>query len=157
VSLSPCASPSHHVTTCPSHPIVATVRHHHRRGKLAGARHLSPPSPPRAPIKGPPEPLFLHTGLGHSLSPSPSSIESAPPRPSSPPVSPALPSLLSSSPIIVALELHRALASTTHPSPFPITPGSLTGDPTATGARHLAMDRPSQAPSDQIGPTTVIP
>jgi hypothetical protein len=72
-------------------------------------------------------------------------------------VSPALPSLLSSSPIVVAFELHRALASTTHPSPFPITPGSLTDDPTAAGARHLAVDWPSQVPSGQIGPTTVIP
>jgi hypothetical protein len=27
----------------------------------------------------------------------------------------------------------------------------------AAGARHLAVDRPSQAPSGQIGPTTVIP
>jgi hypothetical protein len=30
---------------CPSHPVATTVRHHRRRGKLAGARHLSfPPS-----------------------------------------------------------------------------------------------------------------
>jgi hypothetical protein len=72
-------------------------------------------------------------------------------------VSPALPSLLSSSPIVVALELHYALASTTHPSPSPIAPGNLAGDPTAAGARHLAVDRPSQAPASQIGPTTVIP
>jgi hypothetical protein len=43
-------------------------------------------------------------------------------------VSSALPSLLSSSPIVVALKLHSALASTTHPLPFPITPGSHTGD-----------------------------
>jgi hypothetical protein len=35
----------------PSSPLC----HHPRRGKLAGAHHLSPPSPPRAPIKGPPE------------------------------------------------------------------------------------------------------
>jgi hypothetical protein len=48
-------------------------------------------------------------------------------------VSPALSSLLSSSPIVVALKLHCALASTTHPPPFPITPGSLTGDPHRRG------------------------
>ena len=30
---------------CPSHPVATTVRHHPRRGKLAGARHLSPPFP----------------------------------------------------------------------------------------------------------------
>jgi hypothetical protein len=35
----------------PSHPVATTVRHHPRRGKLVGARHLSPPSSPRAPIK----------------------------------------------------------------------------------------------------------
>jgi hypothetical protein len=87
----------------------------------------------------------------------PSSIEPVPPRPSSAPVSPALPSPLNSSPIIVALELHHVLASTTHPPPSPIAPGSLTGDLLAAGARHLAVDRPSQAPSGQIGPTTVIP
>jgi hypothetical protein len=40
---------------CSSHPIATTVHHHPRRVKLVGARHLSPPSPPRAPIKGPPK------------------------------------------------------------------------------------------------------
>jgi hypothetical protein len=50
------------------------------------------------------------------------------PRPSSAPVSPASPSLLSSSPIVIALKLHRDLASTTHPPPSPIAVGSLTGD-----------------------------
>jgi hypothetical protein len=40
-------------------------------------------------------------------------------------VSPALPSLLSSSAIVVALELHRSLTSTTHPSPAPIGPDNL--------------------------------
>jgi hypothetical protein len=72
-------------------------------------------------------------------------------------VSSALLSRLSSSPINVALELHRSLTNTTHPFPSPIAPGNLAGDPTATGARHLAVDRPSQAPSGQIGPTSVIP
>jgi hypothetical protein len=72
-------------------------------------------------------------------------------------VSPALPSLLSPSPIVVALELHRSITSTTHPSPSPIAPDNLAGDPTAAGAHHLAVERPSQAPSGQIGPTTMIP
>jgi hypothetical protein len=27
--------------TCPSHPVATTVRHHRRRGKLTGARHLA--------------------------------------------------------------------------------------------------------------------
>ena len=72
-------------------------------------------------------------------------------------MSPVLPSLLNSSPIVVALELHHAHASTTHPPPFPITPNSLTCDPTAAGARHLIVDRPSRASNDQISPTTVIP
>jgi hypothetical protein len=75
-----------------------------------------------------PSSLFLNTGLGHSLFPSPSSIEPALPHPSSAPVSPALPSPLNSSPIVVALELHHVLASTTHPPLSPIAPGSLTGD-----------------------------
>jgi hypothetical protein len=48
-------------------------------------------------------------------------------------VSPNLPSLLNSSPIVVALKFHRALTSTTHPPPFPITPCSLTGDPHRRG------------------------
>jgi hypothetical protein len=43
-------------------------------------------------------------------------------------VSPTLPSPLNSSPIIVALELHHVLVSTTHPPPSPIAPGNLTGD-----------------------------
>jgi hypothetical protein len=72
-------------------------------------------------------------------------------------VSPALLSLLSSSPINVALELHRSITNTTHPFPPSIAPSNLAGDPTATGARHLVVDRPSQAPSGQIGPTSVIP
>jgi hypothetical protein len=45
----------------------------------------------------------------------------------------------------------------THQSPSPIAPDNLAGDPTAAGARHLAVDQPSQAPSGQIGPTPVIP
>jgi hypothetical protein len=72
-------------------------------------------------------------------------------------VSPALPSPLNSSPVVVALELHHVLASATHPPPSPIAPGSLTDDLPAAGARHLAVDRPFQAPSGQIDPTTVIP
>jgi hypothetical protein len=64
--LAPCISvplrqSSHPVTPCPSRPVVATVRHHPHRGKLAGAHHLSPPFPPRVLIKGPPElPLSPH-------------------------------------------------------------------------------------------------
>jgi hypothetical protein len=72
-------------------------------------------------------------------------------------MSPALLSLLSYSPINAALELHRSLTNTTHPFPPPIAPGNLAGDPTAVGAHHLAVDRPSQSPSGQIGPTSVIP
>jgi hypothetical protein len=49
---------------CPSHPVATTVRHHRRRGKLVGARHLSSPLP-RPPIKGPPRaPPTPHIGLG---------------------------------------------------------------------------------------------
>jgi hypothetical protein len=43
-------------------------------------------------------------------------------------VSPASPSPLNSSQIVVALELHHVLASTTHLPPSPIAPSSLTGD-----------------------------
>jgi hypothetical protein len=57
-------------------------------------------------------------------------------------VSPALPSLLNSSPIAVALKLHRALASTTHPPPFPITPSSLTDDP-----HHRGRPPPHRGPA----------
>jgi hypothetical protein len=46
---------------------------------------------------------------------------------------------------------------TAHPFPSPIVPGSLTGDLTVTSARHLAVDRLSRAPSDQINPTSIIP
>jgi hypothetical protein len=153
-------------------PLAPAEPSRHPLPESSRRRHCAPPSPPWQACRCPPPlapfpapgaykrtvelPLF-HTGLGHSFFPSPSSIEPAPSCPSSAPVSPALPSLLSSSPIVVALKLHRALASTTHPPPFPITPGSLTGDPTTAGARHLAVDRPFQAPSGPIGPTTVIP
>jgi hypothetical protein len=56
--LSPCANRAIPSPPCPSRPVVATVRHHTCRGELAGARHLSPPSSPQAPIKGPPELRF---------------------------------------------------------------------------------------------------
>jgi hypothetical protein len=72
-------------------------------------------------------------------------------------VSPALLPLLSSNQINVALVLHHSLTNTTHPFPSPIAPGNLAGDPTAVGARHLAVDRPPQASTGQIGPTSVIP
>jgi hypothetical protein len=46
--LSPCASRAIPSPLCPSRLVVATVRHHPRRGELAGARHLSPlPRPGR--------------------------------------------------------------------------------------------------------------
>jgi hypothetical protein len=57
----------------------------------------------------------------------------------------------------LARKVHRSITNTVHPFPSPITPGSLTGDLTAAGARHLAVDRPSRAPSDQINPSTMIP
>jgi hypothetical protein len=57
----------------------------------------------------------------------------------------------------LARKVHRSITNTAHPSPSPIAPGSLTGDLTAEGARHLTVDRPSRAPSDQINPSTMIP
>jgi hypothetical protein len=142
------AEPSRHppARAVPSSPLCITIPAVASSPVLATSRPLPHPSS-----------LLLHTGIGHSLFPPPSSIESAPPRPSSAPVSPVSPSLLSSSPIVISPMLHRDLTSTTHPPPFPITLGSLTGDLPAAGARHLAVDWPFQAPSGQIGPTTVIP
>jgi hypothetical protein len=72
-------------------------------------------------------------------------------------VSPALLSRLSSGPISVDPELHHSLTNTTHLSPSPIAPGIPRRRSHAADARHLVVDRPSQAPSGQIGPTTVIP
>jgi hypothetical protein len=72
-------------------------------------------------------------------------------------VSSALLSLLCSNQINVALELHHSITNTTHPFPPPIAPGNLAGDPTTADARHLAVDRPSQAPFSQINPSTMIP
>jgi hypothetical protein len=72
-------------------------------------------------------------------------------------VSLALLPLLSSSLIKVVLEHCHFTTSTTHLFPLPITPVGLTGDLTATSARHLTVNRPSQAPSGQIRPTPVIP
>jgi hypothetical protein len=72
-------------------------------------------------------------------------------------VSSALLSLLNSSQINVALELHRSITNTTHPFPSPIAPDSLTSDLTVASARHLTVDRPSRAPSNQINPSTMIP
>jgi hypothetical protein len=97
-----------------------------------------------------------HTGLGHPLPPSSCPIERALPCPSPAPVSLALLPLLSYSLIHIVLELRHSLTNALHPSPPPIAPGSLAGD-TAASARHLAVDRPPQAPSSKIGPTSMIP
>jgi hypothetical protein len=43
-----------------------------------------------------------------------------------------------------------------HP-PSPIVPSSLTGDFTAAGTRHIAMDQPPRASTGQIDPTSIIP
>jgi hypothetical protein len=47
-------------------------------------------------------------------------------------------------------------AQRTHPL-LVLHPAASPAISPAAGARHLAMDRPSQAPSGQIDPTTVIP
>jgi hypothetical protein len=170
-------SPRHYSLACPvgtlrlcplapaepsRHPLTELSRHRHcaphpRHGELAGTRHLSPPSLPRAPIKGPPKLPNSSPRPRPSLLPSQSSIEPAPPRPSSAPVSLTLLPLLSSSPIKVVLELHHFTASTTHLFPSPITPVVLAGDLTAASAHHLVVDQPSRAFNDQISLTTVIP
>jgi hypothetical protein len=46
---------------------------------------------------------------------------------------------------------------TRHHFHLPVTLCGLTGDLTAAGARHLAVDRPSQALIGQIGPSTMTP
>jgi hypothetical protein len=72
-------------------------------------------------------------------------------------VSPALLSQLSSSPINIALELHRSSRTRHTHSLYLLRPATSPAIPTATSACHLAVDRLSQAPSGQIGPTSVIP
>jgi hypothetical protein len=59
--------------------------------------------------------------------------------------------------IALALKLRHYATSLSHTSSSPIVPGSPTGDLTTVGARHLAVDRPSRALSDQIDPATMIP
>jgi hypothetical protein len=57
----------------------------------------------------------------------------------------------------LARKVRRSITITAHPFPSLIVPDSLTGDLTAAGARHLTVDRPSRAPSNQINPSTMIP
>jgi hypothetical protein len=59
--------------------------------------------------------------------------------------------------IALALKLRLCAASLAHTSSSPIAPGSLAGDFTAAGTRHLAVDRPSRASTVQIDPASVIP
>jgi hypothetical protein len=141
---------------CPSRP-VATMHHHHRRGKLTGARHLSSLPPPRPPIKGPPRaPCSTTRGLSHSTSlPRTQSSLASSSLPA--PVSSALLSLVSYGQIALALKLHLYVASLAHTSSSPIAPDILAGDFTAAGTLHLAMDQPSRASTGQIDPTSVIP
>jgi hypothetical protein len=72
-------------------------------------------------------------------------------------VSPSLSPLLAYSQIAIALKLRHCAPSSARTPPSPIVDTSLAGDFTVTSARHLAVDWPSRAPSDQINPSTVIP
>jgi hypothetical protein len=72
-------------------------------------------------------------------------------------VSPSLSSLLAYSQIAIALKLRHCAPSSACTPPSPIVPSSLTGDFTAAGTRHIAMDRPPRASTGQIDPTSVIP
>jgi hypothetical protein len=149
--------PSRFVTpACPSRP-VATLRHHHRHGELAGARHPSSLPPPRPPIKGSPRaPCSTTPGLSHSISlPRAQSSSASSSLPS--PVSSALLSLVAYDQIDLALKLRLSVASLAHTFSSLNARGSLAGDFTAASARHRTMDRPPQAPSSQIGPTPMIP
>jgi hypothetical protein len=138
-------------------PSRRTVRHFCHRGKHHRCAPPHPPSPPRPPIKGPPQaPCSATPGLSHSTSLPWTQSSSAP---SSVPslVSSALLSLVAYGQIALALKLHLSVASLAHTSASHIAPGSLAGDFTAASARHRAVDRPPQAPSGQIGPSTMIP
>jgi hypothetical protein len=120
------AEPSRHppARVVPSSPLCATIPAVASSPVLATSRPFPVPGAYKRTARAP-------SSTPASTTPSslpPSSIEPAPPQPSSTPVSPALPSPLNSSPIVVALELHHVLTSTTHPPPSPIAPGSLTGD-----------------------------
>jgi hypothetical protein len=142
-----------HPPACLSRPI-ATLRHHHRHGELTGARHLSSLPPPRPPIKGLPRaPCSTTPGLSHSTS-LPRAQSSSAPSSLPSPVSSALLSLVAYGQIALALKLRLSVASLAHTSSSLIAPGSFVGDFTAASARHHTMDRP---PSDQIGPTPMIP
>jgi hypothetical protein len=141
---------------CPSHP-VTTVCHHHSRGKLVGARHLSSLPPPRPPIKGPPRaPCSTTPGLSHSTSLARTQSSSTPSSLPSP-MSSALPSVVAYGQIALALKLRLCVASLAHTSSSPIASNSLAGDFTAVGTRHLAMNRPSRASIGQIHKTSIIP
>jgi hypothetical protein len=132
-------------------------------------RHCVPSSPPRQaspvlatsphrpPIKGPPRaPYFTAPGLSHSIFlPWTQSSSTSSSLPS--PVSSALPSLVAYGQIALALKLSHCATSLSHTSSSPIAPGSPTGDLTAMGARHLAVDRPSRASTGQIDPATMTP
>jgi hypothetical protein len=72
-------------------------------------------------------------------------------------VSPSLSPLLAYSQISIALKLRHCAPSLARTPPSPIVPSSLADDFTVAIARHLAVDRPSRAPSDQINPSTIIP
>jgi hypothetical protein len=122
---------------------------------VAGARHLS--SPPRPPIKGPPQaPYFPAPGLSHSIFfPWTQSSSTSSSLPS--PVSSSLPSLVAYGQISITLKLCHCATSIAHTSSSPIAPGSPTGDVAAPGARHLAVDRPSRASTGQIDPATMTP
>jgi hypothetical protein len=138
--LVPCA-PSHCArvvpspSACPSRP-VAILRHHHRHGKLVGARRSSSLPPPRTPIKGPPRaPRSTTPGLSHSASlPQAQSSSALSSLPS--PVSSVLLSLVVYDKIALAQKVRRSITSLAHTCSSPITPSGLAGDFTTASARH---------------------
>jgi hypothetical protein len=115
------------------------------------------PPPPQPPIKGPPRaPYFPAPGLCHSIFfPWTQSSSTSSSLPS--PVSSSLPSLVAYGQNAIDLKLYRCATSIARTSSSPIAHGSPTGDLAATGAHHLAMDRPSRASTGQIDPANMTP
>jgi hypothetical protein len=115
--------------------------------RLAGARHLLPPSLVTYKRIAP-SPSSPRTSLGHSL-PLPWAQSSL--------ASSSLPSLVAYSLIDIVHELRHFATSSARPSPSPIVPSSPTGDLAAARTCHLVVDRPSQVPIGQNDPSTMTP
>jgi hypothetical protein len=72
-------------------------------------------------------------------------------------VSSILPSLVAFGQIALALKDRHSVTSLAHTCSSPIAPSDLAGDFTDASARHHAVDRPPQASTGQIDPTSMTP